>query len=58
MPTYEDRQRSILNRNMQWADPAWKITTFKSDKEEEEFDAGGGGGGGSTAGRTVRSCCR
>jgi len=37
MPTYEDRQRSILNRNKQWAKPNWKITTFKTDKEEQDF---------------------
>jgi len=37
MPTEEEYKQSLLNRNMQWADPAWKITTFKSDKDEEEF---------------------
>ena len=37
MAGYEERRQALLNRNLQWAKPDWKITTFKSDKEEEKF---------------------
>ena len=35
--SYEQQRQSVLNRNLQYSDPSWKITTFSNDKQEEEF---------------------
>ena len=37
MATPEESRQSILKRNLQYSDPNWKVTTFKTAAEEDEF---------------------